>query len=109
MRFIAWNMALAGWLLLSAFALGHSPDSAALTGLMAVLIGTFALGSPGLRGLRFVNAALACVLFVAALMLPDVYWLARLNNLLVSAAVCAISLVPGRSTFAAGAQGTPDP
>jgi hypothetical protein len=98
MRFLAWNMALAGWLLLSAFALGHSPDSAALTGLLAVLIGTFALASPGLRGLRFVNALLAVVLAIGALMLPDVSGLARVNNALVAAIVCALSLVPGRST-----------
>jgi ABC-type antimicrobial peptide transport system permease subunit len=109
MRFIACNMALAGWLLLSAFSLGHSPDSAALTGLMAVLIGTFALASPGLRGLRFVNAVLACVLSVASLMLADVYWIARLNNMLVAAVVCGLSLVPGRSTYEAGATTTPDP
>ena len=98
MRFIAWNMAIAGWLLFSAFALPHSPDSAALTGLLAVLIGTFALASPGLRGLRFVNVALAFVLGWASLLMPDVGWLARGNNMLVAAVVFALSLIPGRST-----------
>jgi hypothetical protein len=109
MRFIAWNLALAGWLLISAFLLSHTPDSAALTGLLAVLIGTFALASPGLRGLRFVNAVLALVLGTAALLLPDLPGIARIHNALVAAVVFALSLVPGRSTHAAGAQGTPDP
>ena len=52
MRFIAWNLALSAWLLLSAFALPHSPESAAITGLLAVLIGTFAIASPGLPDIQ---------------------------------------------------------
>jgi hypothetical protein len=98
MRFIAWNMALAAWLLLSAFALPRTAGSAALTGLLAVLIGTFALASPGLRGLRFVNAVLALVLACAALLLDEVSGLARVLDAMVAAAVFALSLVPGRST-----------
>jgi hypothetical protein len=103
MRFIAWNMAVAAWLLISALALPHSADSAALTGLLAVLIGTFALGSPGLPGLRFVNAVLALVLGGAALLLPEVGALARVNNALVAAGVFALSLIPGRSTISSAA------
>ena len=110
MRFIAWNMAVAAWLLISAFAFPHTEDSAALTGLLAVLIGTFALASPGLPGLRFVNALLALVLGWAALLMPDLGGLARVNSGLVAAAVFALSLVPGRSTTPApdapGAPGT---
>jgi hypothetical protein len=97
MRFIAWNMALAGWLLFSAFALGHSPESAALTGLLAVLIGTVAIGSPGLKGLRFVNAILALVLAGSAFVMPDVSWLARINDVIIAAAIFALSVIPGRS------------
>ncbi len=107
MRFIAWNMAIAAWLLLSALALPHSVDSAALTALFAVLIGTFALASPGLPGLRFANAGLAFVLGWAALLLPEVGALARVNNALVAAAVFGLSLIPGRST--APAQAEPEP
>jgi hypothetical protein len=110
MRFLAWNMALAGWLLFSAFALPHSPGSAALTGLLAVLIGTVALCSPGLRGLRFVNAVLALVLAVAALTMPDVGWLARIHDLLMAATIFALSIIPGRSWGGAileGNDGTP--
>ena len=103
MRFIAWNLAIAAWLLFSALALPHTEDSAALSGLLAVLIGTFAVASPGLPGLRFVNAGLALVLGWAALLLPDVGALARINDALIGAAVFALSVIPGRSTVASAA------
>ncbi len=107
MRFVAWSMAFAGWLLFSALALPHSPSSAALTGVLAVLIGTISLASPGLPGLRFVNAALAFVLGWAALLLPEVGALARVNNALVAGAVFALSVIPGRSTAAPAAEPEP--
>lgn len=107
MRFISWNLGLASWLLLSAFLLGHTPGSGALTGLLAVLIGTFALASPGLPGLRFVNAAFALVLAWAALLMPELSWLARANNGLVAALVFVLAVVPGRSTTAAAAEPQP--
>ena len=103
MRFIAWNLAIAAWLLFSALALPHTEDSAALSGLLAVLIGTFAVASPGLPGLRFVNVGLALVLGWAALLLPDVGALARANDALIAAAVFALSVIPGRSTVASAA------
>jgi len=98
MRFIAWNMALSGWLLITAFALGHSGESAALTGLIAVLVGTFAIAAPGLPGLRFANSALALILAFAALLMPEVSAFARVNNALVAAIIFALSVVPGRAT-----------
>jgi hypothetical protein len=108
MRFIAWNLAVSAWLLLSAFALPHSPASAALTGLTAVLVGTFALAAPGLPGLRFVNALLAfVVLGWGALLLPEMGGLARVHNALLAAVICALSLIPGRSTVASAA--APEP
>jgi hypothetical protein len=106
MRFIAWNMAVSGWLLFSSLALLHSPVSAALSGLLAVLIGSFALASPGVPGLRFANAILAIVLAWAALLMPEAGALARVNNAIVAAAVFALSLIPGRSTTSAA---PPDP
>jgi hypothetical protein len=109
MRFIAWNLAVAAWLLLSAFALPHSAASAALTGLSAVLIGTFALASAGVPALRFVNALLAFfALGWAALLLPDMGGLARVHNALAAAVVCALALIPGRATYASAAAPEPD-
>ena len=107
MRFIAWNLALAAWLLFTALAFPHSPDSAALSGLLAVLIGTFSVASPGLPGLRFVNALLALVLGWAALLMPEIGGLARVNDAIVAAAVFALSVIPGRSTISAAA--APEP
>jgi len=107
MRFIAWNLALAGWLLISAFALGHTAESAAVTGLLAVLIGTFALASPGLPGLRFANSAFALILAWAALLMPELSAFARVNGGVVAAIVFALSVVPGRSTGAVSAVGEP--
>jgi hypothetical protein len=109
MRFIVWNMGLSAWLLLSAFALGHSPGSAAITGLLAVLIGTFALASPGLPGLRFANTAFALILGFAALLAPEVSTIARFNSAVVAAIVFALSVVPGRSTETPSADPQPKP
>jgi hypothetical protein len=101
MRYVTSNLALAGWLLVSAFALSHSEESAAVNGLLAVLIGVCAIASPGVPGLRFANSAFALVLGWAALLMPDVSGVGRLNTALVAAVVFALSVVPGRSTGAA--------
>ncbi len=109
MRFIAWNLAVSAWLLLSAFMLDHSPASAALTGLTAVLVGTFALASAGVPGLRFVNALLGFfALGWAALLLPDMGGIARVHNALLGAVVCALALIPGRATYSAAAAAEPE-
>jgi hypothetical protein len=97
MRFIAWHMALAGWLLISSFALPYGENGLAFTALLAVLIGTIGLASPGLPGLRFANTVLAVVLAVTALRIGDIEWLARLNSLVVALVVFALSVIPGRS------------
>jgi len=97
MRFIAWNLALAAWLLISAFLFPHTAESAALTWVVAVIFGVFGVASPGLPGLRFFTAVLAFVLGWASLLLEGVSGIARANNALVAAAVFALCLVPGRS------------
>jgi hypothetical protein len=97
MRFIAWHMALAGWLLFSSFALPYGENGMAFTALLAVLIGTIGVASPGLPGLRFVNTVFAGVLVATALMVTSMEWLARLNSLAVALAVFALSVIPGRS------------
>jgi hypothetical protein len=109
MRYIAWNLALGAWLLIAAFALGHSEESAAVNGLVAVLVGTFALASADRPGLRFANSAFALVLAWAALLMPGVSGVARVNSALVAAAVFALSVVPGRATGHARASENADP
>ncbi len=109
MRYIAWNMALAAWLMISAFAFGHSAESAAVNGLLAVLIGTFSLASPGVPGLRFANSAFALLLAWAALLMPDVSGIGRANTAIVAAIVFALSVIPGRSTGAAPRAPQPQP
>ena len=97
MRFIAWHMALAGWLLFSSFALGYGQNGLAFTALLAVVIGTIGFASPGLRGLRFVNTVLAIVLAVTAFTITDMEWPARINSLVVALVIFALSVIPGRS------------
>ena len=97
MRFIAWHMALAGWLLFSCFLLPYGENGMAFTALLAVFIGTIGLAAPGLPGLRFGNTVLALVLAATALLISDMEWLARLNSLAVASVVFAVSLIPGRS------------
>ena len=107
MRFIAWHMILAGWLLLSSFALPYGENRMAFTALLAVFIGTIGLGAPGLPGLRFVNTLLAMVLAATALLIGDIEWLARINSLAVALVVFALSVIPGRSWGAAVAKDEP--
>jgi len=97
MRFIAWHMILAGWLLLSSFALPYGENGMAFTALLAVLIGTVGLASPGLPGLRFGNTMLALMLAATALLIADIEWPARINSLAVALVVFALSVIPGRS------------
>jgi hypothetical protein len=97
MRFIAWHMGLAGWLLFSSFLLPYGENGLAFTALLAVLIGTIGLAAPGLPGLRFGNTALALVLVATALLIGDLGWLARINSMVVALVVFALSVIPGRS------------
>jgi hypothetical protein len=97
MRFIAWHMVVAGWLLFSSFLLGYGENGMAFTALLAVVIGTIGFASPGLPGLRFGNTVLAVVLAATALLIGDMGWAARINSLVVALVVFALSVVPGRS------------
>jgi hypothetical protein len=107
MRYIAWNLALSAWLLISAFAFGHTAESAAANGLLAVLIGCIAVASPGRPGLRLANSGLAFILGWASLLMQDVSGIARINSAIVAAIVFALSIVPGRSTGTARAAAQP--
>jgi hypothetical protein len=97
MRFMAWHLAVAGWLLFSSFLLGYGENGMAFTALLAVVIGTIGFASPGLPGLRFANTVLAVVLAATALLISDMGWPARINSLVVALVVFALSVIPGRS------------
>jgi hypothetical protein len=93
MRVIAWNWILATWLLVSAFVLSHSPTSLAMTVAAAVVVAAASLASGGRPGVRYVIAVVAVALAVAALLLPGVSGIARLNNGLVAAILFLVALV----------------
>lgn len=104
MRFMTWHLAIASWLMLTAFALGHSEASAAMTALLGVLIGTFGFAAAGLPTFRLMNAPMALILFGLAVLSVDSSGIARINNAIVAAIVLAFSVIPGRAWG-----GTPQP
>ncbi|ABC82731.1 hypothetical protein [Anaeromyxobacter dehalogenans] len=105
MRFIGWNLFFAAWLLVTAFALSHSGPSIFLTCVAALAIAVLAFASRGLPRLRLAMAVVALVLGGAALLMPDLSGLARLNNGLVAALVFALSVIPGRADLAGSRAG----
>ncbi len=97
MRFFSVHLVISAWLLLGAFVLGHAPGSAALTGLVAVLIGTFAFAAISWPPIRFVNAPLAFFLACVALFSTDSSAIARMNDAFLAFLIFAFSVVPGRA------------
>ncbi len=97
MRFLTWHLAIGSWLMLSAFALGHSEGSAALTALLGVFIGTFGFAAAGMSSFRLLNAPMALILFVLAVFSVDSSGFARLNNAIMAAIVLGFSVIPGRA------------
>lgn len=98
MRFIAWNLALAAWLLISAFVFPHTAQSAALTWLMAVIIGVLGVASRGKPELRVLTGLLALVLGAASLFLEGMSGAARVSNGVVTLLVLGLASLPGRAS-----------
>lgn len=96
MRFIGWNVAIASWLLVSAFALPHTPTSSALSAVAAFLVPIIALFAGARAGVRYLISLLALALAALMIMMPEVSAAARISNLLVSAALFALSLISPR-------------
>lgn len=103
MRFITWNLVLAAWLLISAFALGHSPVSGTVTFVAGLAVATLAIAAGGKPGLRYLISLIALAMAAAALLLPSVSGPARLSTALAAAILFALSLVSPRH----GADHTP--
>lgn len=93
MRFLKLNLAIAAWLLISAFMLGHTPLSMGVTLVSGAAIGVLALASAGRPALRYAITCVAVVMGFAALLLPDLSAMARLDLALVAPVVFALSLV----------------
>jgi hypothetical protein len=104
MRFLQLHLGIAAVLMLTAFLLGHSEGSAALTALLGMLIGTIGFAAAGMPVFRLLNAPLAVFLFCVAVFSTDSSMLARGANALIAALVLALSVIPGRAWG-----GTPQP
>lgn len=96
MRAISWNVVLAALLLISSFALPHSPLSSALVFAAGIVVGVVSLASGGKPELRYVNALIAVALGFLSLLLPDMGEPARLGTAVLAAVVFALSLVSPR-------------
>ena len=96
MRFIAWNLALAAFLLVSAFALAHSEVSMAVTFVAGVAVGVLALAAGGRPGLRYGITAIALVLGGVALFAVDASGAARVATALAAAVLFALSSISPR-------------
>jgi len=93
MSVILVNVILAVWLLVSAFALGHTPLSATITVVVAVAVGILARLSSSKPGIRWVNSALTLVLVGCAVLLPSLSVAARVNTVVVGLVLLALSAI----------------
>jgi hypothetical protein len=93
MRFIWWNVALATWLLISAFLFSQTPLSSAITFLAAVAVVGLAFAAGGKPPVRYVISVIMLALAIAALLLPDVSGAARINMGITAAILFALSMV----------------
>jgi hypothetical protein len=93
MRFVLSMLVLATWLLVSAFALPHTPFTMGATWVAAVVIATCAVVAKGYPGARYVISAVAFALAVMAIVVRGVGASAVVNTLLVAALLFVLALV----------------
>lgn len=91
MSIIYVDLALAVWLLVAAFALGHTPLSATLNVVAAVAVGFLATLSRKKPAIRYVNTAISLILVVLAVLLPSLSGAARINTAIVGLVLAALS------------------
>jgi hypothetical protein len=87
------EQALAAWLLVSVFALGHTPLSATIGVIVAIAIGTLAWVSLKKPAIRYVNSAITLMLAACAVLLPSLSPAARINTAIVALVLLALSAV----------------
>ncbi len=106
------DLVLAVWLLVAAFALGHTPLSATINVLAAIAVGVFAGVSLRRPSTRYVNSAITLTLVALAVLLPSLSAAARINTAIVGLvllALTAVSPVHGHSHGQAQAVGPAGP
>lgn len=109
------DLVLAVWLIVSAFALGHTPLSATLNVLVAVAVGVLARVSLNKPGIRYVISAITLILVGLAVLLPGLSVAARINTAIVGLVLLALSAVsplhghPHGRPQAVGPEGTRPP
>lgn len=106
MRFAGWNLLLATWLLVSAFALPHSPVSQATTWAAAVAAGAAAIVAVARPAARLAICGIAVLLGVGALLLPGMSTEAAVNDAVIAALLFARSVA---GPAAAAPAGSPAP
>jgi hypothetical protein len=87
------NMALATWLLFSAFLWPHTRAdflAPTLVGLVVVLAAPFAIGAPNVR---YVNTVMGLLLAASAFVLPRLTFATAWNDAVVGLAIAAVSLL----------------
>ena len=109
MRFMAWNVALCAWLVVSTLSFEQSGASFLLGWVTALVVSIVSAAAPVKTDLRFVISILSFLLFWGAWLLPDVSAAARISNGLVGAALFALALVRPSSSRPREAQPQPGP
>jgi hypothetical protein len=94
---LALDLALATWLLVSAFVLPQSSVTAwnaLLVAFLVAAIAFLAFSMPGKPGLRYVNTVVAAWLFAAVFWLPHVSGGTVLHDVFVALGIALVSIVP---------------
>lgn len=93
MSVIYVDLVLAVWLLVAAFALGHTPLSTTINVVIAVAVGFVAWVSLKKPSIRYVNSVITLILVALALLLPSLSVAARINTAIMGLVLLALSAV----------------
>jgi hypothetical protein len=87
------DLVLAVWLLVAAFALGHTPLSATINVLVAIAVGVVAGVALKKPATRYVNSGITLILVALAVLLPSLSVAARINTAIVGLVLLALTAV----------------
>ncbi len=94
MRLLGWNLLLAACLVVSTFALPHTPFTQAATCVAAAAVGAVAIVAVGRPAARFVISGIAFARAMGALLVPDVSTAAAVSDAVGAAILFALSIAP---------------